>query len=54
MEILKLREHRELLNKASVWFHSKWGVPVEAYEESIKESLKKYRDCSAMVYRTGR
>ena len=40
MEILKLREHRELLNKASVWFHSKWGIPVKAYEESIKESLK--------------
>ena len=40
MEILKLREHGKLLDKASIWFHSKWGIPVEAYKESIGECLK--------------
>ena len=40
MEILKLRDHKELLDKAAGWFHSKWGIPVEAYRESIRESLE--------------
>ena len=36
MEILKIREHRELSSRAAAWFHAKWGVPLEAYEESIQ------------------
>ena len=39
MEILKIREHRELLHEAAEWFHSKWEVPVEAYEESIGDCV---------------
>ncbi|MCM1145216.1 MAG: GNAT family N-acetyltransferase [Lachnoclostridium sp.] len=38
-EFVKLREHRELAKEAAKWFHQKWGVPVEAYEESITECL---------------
>lgn len=37
MEILKIREHHEIAKQAGEWFHSKWGIPVEAYEESINE-----------------
>ncbi|MDE7068267.1 MAG: GNAT family N-acetyltransferase, partial [Schaedlerella arabinosiphila] len=37
--ILKLREHEELAEKSAQWFHQKWGVPLEAYIESIDECL---------------
>lgn len=38
-EIVKLREHRELSAAAAEWFHEKWGVPLEAYEESINACI---------------
>lgn len=34
-EILKLREHPELKQASAVWFHLKWGIPMEAYLESM-------------------
>lgn len=40
MEILKIREHRELIEEASLWFHQKWQIPQEAYRESMEECLK--------------
>ena len=40
MEILKIREHSEIAERAAMWFHGKWGIPVEAYRESIEECLK--------------
>ncbi len=40
MEIIKIREHKELADETAEWFHSKWGVPLGAYKESIEESLK--------------
>lgn len=40
MEIIKIREHKEFADKAAEWFHLKWGVPLEAYIESIEECLK--------------
>lgn len=40
MEIIKMREHAEMAGKAAEWFHSKWGIPAEEYEASIKECLK--------------
>lgn len=40
MEILKIREHREIADTAANWFHSKWGIPVEAYKESMRECLE--------------
>lgn len=37
--ILKLREHPDLRDRAALWFHEKWGVPLEAYRESIDACL---------------
>ena len=34
-KLVALREHAELRNSAAVWFHEHWGVPAEAYLESI-------------------
>lgn len=34
-----IRVSEELADKAAEWFHEKWGVPLEAYRESISESL---------------
>lgn len=31
--------HPELLDGAAEWFHAKWGVPLEAYRESMEASL---------------
>lgn len=33
--MIKLREHSELSAAAAEWFHEKWGIPLEAYAESI-------------------
>lgn len=33
--MIKLREHSELSAAAAEWFHKKWGIPLEAYAESI-------------------
>lgn len=35
-----LRDRPELLNAAAHWFHEKWGIPEEAYRESMEESLR--------------
>lgn len=34
-----IRVSAEIADKAAEWFHEKWGVPLEAYKESISESL---------------
>lgn len=39
--ILKIQEHGELAEQAAEWFHSKWGIPKEAYLESINMCLEK-------------
>lgn len=39
MELLKIREHSEMADEAASWFHAKWGVPLEAYRESIGQCL---------------
>lgn len=38
-EIKALRERPELKNEAARWFHEKWGIPLEAYLESMEECL---------------
>lgn len=38
--LLKLREHPELAGAAARWFHSMWGIPLAAYEESISACVK--------------
>lgn len=39
-KIVNLREHPELLDRAAAWFHAKWGVPLEAYRESMAQCVK--------------
>lgn len=39
-EILALRERGEWLERAAGWFHAKWGVPLEAYRESMEQCLE--------------
>lgn len=39
MNIIKLSSQPELFDKAADFFHEKWGVPKEAYLESMNESL---------------
>ena len=39
-QYITLREKPELVDKAAVWFNSKWGVPKEAYLECMEAYLK--------------
>lgn len=40
IQVIKLRDHPELAARAAEWFHRKWGIPLEAYTESIEACLK--------------
>lgn len=39
--IIRLTDRPEIKEKAAEWFHEKWGVPSEAYRESMEECLLK-------------
>lgn len=39
-EILKISKNPNLINLASLWFHEKWGIPIEAYRASMEASIK--------------
>ena len=41
MNNITLRENPELIAQAAEWFHSKWGVPEEAYFSCMDSYLKK-------------
>ena len=38
-EIIRLTDKPDILETAAQWFHEKWGIPYEAYLESMQESL---------------
>lgn len=38
-KIVRLKERPELKEEAATWFHDKWGVPLDAYIESMDASL---------------
>ena len=38
-EIIKLTDAPEMKQRAAEWFHHKWGVPLEAYIESMDDCL---------------
>ena len=38
-EIVRLRERPEWKDRAAAWFHEKWGVPLDAYRESMEACL---------------
>ena len=37
--IVKIQEYSDLKEAAANWFHSKWGVPKEAYLESMEDCI---------------
>lgn len=39
-KIYKISEISERINEAAEWFHSKWGVPKEAYLESMEDATR--------------
>ena len=41
MKIVKLRENSAMKEEMARWFHAKWGVPLEAYLESMEDCLAK-------------
>lgn len=38
-EIIRLTDKPELKEQAAGWFHEKWGIPLEAYRESMNACL---------------
>jgi len=38
-KIVKIKDKPEFKNSAANWFHEKWGVPIEAYAESMDDCL---------------
>lgn len=40
IKLLKIREHHNIAEQAAGWFHQKWGIPLHAYQESIRDCLK--------------
>lgn len=38
-EIIRLVDRPEIKEDAARWFHEKWGVPLEAYQESMEDCL---------------
>ena len=40
-KFITLREKPELMGSAASWFHSKWGVPKEAYLECMEAYLRR-------------
>ena len=39
MRIVSVYDYPELLDEMAIWFSKKWGIPLEAYQESMKECL---------------
>lgn len=39
-EIIRLTDRPVMKERAAQWFHEKWGIPLEAYLESMEECLK--------------
>ncbi len=37
--IISLKDRPEMKNEFATWFHKKWGIPLEAYLESMEECL---------------
>jgi predicted 3-demethylubiquinone-9 3-methyltransferase (glyoxalase superfamily) len=40
-KIIRLTDAPEIKEQAAKWFHDKWGIPLEAYQKSMEECLKK-------------
>ncbi len=40
-KIVKLVDKPEMKEQAAQWFHEKWGIPLEAYLESMEQCLNR-------------
>lgn len=40
-DVIRLEDRPDLKERAAQWFHEKWGIPLEAYMESMEECLQK-------------
>ncbi len=40
-KIIRLIDYPEIKELAAQWFHEKWGIPLDAYLESMEECLEK-------------
>ncbi len=40
-KIIRLTDNPGIKEQAAQWFHEKWGIPLEAYTESMEECLTK-------------
>lgn len=38
-KIIRLTDKPEMKEQAAEWFHEKWGIPLDAYRESMEECL---------------
>ena len=39
IDVKKLWEHADMLQKAAQWFHEKWDIPIAAYQESMEACI---------------
>lgn len=40
IKIKTIREWPDMAEEAAAWFNQKWGIPIEAYRESIQDCLE--------------
>lgn len=40
MDLIRLSQRPELAEKAALWFSSKWGVPIQAYRDSMAACVR--------------
>ena len=40
IELIKIRENKNIAEQAANWFHQKCGIPLEVYQESICDCLQ--------------
>ena len=51
--LIRLTDRPELKAQAAAWFHAKWGVPEQAYLDSMDDALREGRPCAAVVSGAG-
>ena len=39
-KLVRLIDEPEMMEQAALWFHQKWGIPLEAYQESMTQCLQ--------------
>lgn len=40
IQIIRLSDRPELKDRMAQWFHEKWGIPLEAYQESMTATVR--------------